>query len=115
MTEPPPNPQPLDYQRPLPPGHEWLGRPDPNPAMATLLLVPGLICWIAITPFGENFRWLGEGILLVWLVAIVAALSSVYLYLFRRVTRPWYVVINLIVNISGLLFTIFIAMVALGG
>ena len=53
----------------------------------------------------------GEGLFVVWGVAILCALISLAIYLFRR--KTWYVWINLLVNIAGLLFTLFALFVVL--
>ena len=107
----------LDYQRPLPKQREFLTwRPISHPGVATVLVLPGLFCWIVLLSIFLP-RSLGPGFLAFaemlgpvfmlgnWGVAVIAAIASIYLYLFRNVRRPWYVVINLVVNISGLLFT----------
>jgi hypothetical protein len=102
----------LAYARPGP-----AAKPPPSPAVAMLTCLPGLICWLfllsafvrpliprtitssRLLPFG------GVEMLVCWAAAIITALFSIGHYLRRRRARPWYVWINLIINITGLLFT----------
>jgi hypothetical protein len=91
--------------------------PAPSWIVATLLALPGLSCWmvlamIVVPPPLRVLAWpgyylvrlLGFGMALVWFVAIITALISLAIYLPWK--KPWYVILNLIVNISGLLFTL---------
>jgi len=87
---------------------------EPNPAVAMILCLPGMICWCSLlglflVPSGmrPQLSFLDifpPGTLLIcWATAILAALVSLGLY--ARARKPWYVCINLAVNIAGLLFT----------
>ena len=102
---------PLEYRRPVP----ATARPS-HPLPAVLFCVPGLICWLALFHLllarvirvrlpALLGRWLYPGIFWVWLGAILTAAISLILYV-RRGPKPWYVWLNLAVNVSGLLFTL---------
>jgi hypothetical protein len=118
MTEPSEMQQAIQYASPK-------RREEPNPALAMLLCLPGAICWATFLGlvFGRhlpasvraNLRWLqifGDGpLLLCWLAAVATAIVS--LIAFRRSRKPWYVWLNLVVNVTGLLFTILILGIAL--
>jgi hypothetical protein len=99
----------IPYKTPDPPT-----KPPPSPLVAVMLCLPGVLCWsLLLTLFlvprsmQQNFAFLrilsGPGIFLCWGVAIVCALISLAIYLWRR--KPWYVWINLLVNVAGLLFS----------
>ena len=103
MIEPPPGSPPvLNYRSP---GSE---KELPSPATAMLLCLPWILCWSTVlliklisyrTPSGWEFIL----ILVIWGIAVITAISSVLIYARRR--KPWYVWLNLIVNIVGLLST----------
>jgi hypothetical protein len=90
-------------------------RPIPSATKAILLTLPGLICWaILLGQIGRfwmrpifRYRVNEERLAIVggivWLIAIPTALYCVFHYFPKRKTI--YVVICLIVNIVGLLFT----------
>jgi len=97
--------------------------PLPHPLLAIVLALPGSICWLTFLSLFANFlapfSWLarlkfpfftGNSFLLLWLTAIVAALFSVAWY--WRKPKPWYVILCLLVNDTGLLFTL--AVLAIG-
>src|SRR4051794_19601528 len=106
----------VDYARPRP-------RADrPSPVAAMVLCLPGMICWcvllgIFLVPpwMRQNFRFLktlpAPSLWVCWLTAIIFALISLAAY-WRR-PKPWYVCINLVVNITGLLFTSGVAVLLL--
>jgi hypothetical protein len=100
----------LEYQNPA-------HHPRPSPVIATLLCLPGLVCWVLVATAllhlltGYDVRlWTWTipptYILLLWAVAIVTALVSVAMYGLRigRDT-PWYVTMCLLINTLGLVFT----------
>ena len=44
-----------------------------------------------------------------WWVAILTAIGSVFMYVrFPIKAMPWYVILNLVINISGLLFSLLV-------
>jgi hypothetical protein len=79
--------------------------------LAILLAAPGSICWMgylfAINGVsGPSDLFLGAAALL-WLPAIFCAVISLNLFVrFRPTAYPWYVILNLVVNTSGLAFTV---------
>jgi hypothetical protein len=92
-----------------------------RPLPAVLLCLPGILCWgaflglldrffLRVLPIPQSFArlhvpWLWI-VLIVWVLALVTALVSIEEYVVsRRKPRPWYVWLNLLVNISGLLLT----------
>jgi hypothetical protein len=95
-----------------------------RPLPAVLLCLPAILCWGAFLALLDRFflrllpipripqsfarfhvPWLWI-VLIVWVLAVVTALVSIDEYVVsRRKPRPWYVWLNLLVNISGLLFT----------
>ena len=86
----------------------------PSPGLAMVFCLPGLICWFVLLGLWFTPRWLrpsfsflrvfpGGSVMWCWAIAILCALTSLALYLRRR--KPWYVWINLVVNIGGLVFT----------
>jgi hypothetical protein len=98
--------QPLEYRR--------AKKVAPHrPLIAVALCLPGLICWIALAEIVLP-RWFGpmwllpqffgiSGLLLCWAIAIICAAISLAGY--RSPHKPWYVWLNLTINISGLVFT----------
>jgi accessory gene regulator protein AgrB len=89
-----------------------------------MLCLPGVLCWslllaLFLVPrsMQQNFAFLrilsGPGIFLCWGVAILCALTSLAIYLFR--SKPWYVWINLLVNVAGLLFSGLVLLLLLWG
>ncbi len=119
MTEPLPV-KPLDYK--TVDGAEL----PPQPLKALLLCLPGFICWWAFLEMtiGRHFmiigisRFLsGTPLILCWLTAGITALVSLVIY--RKARKPWYVWVNLIINVSGLgisvlLIGIFIYVMSVG-
>lgn len=100
---------PLAYERPAEPvsGMERA----PGPVWPTLLCLPGMACWAQLIGmiFGAFFgtRWfIWPGVVAWWALAVVTAVVSLFLYVPRRRPKPWYVCMNLFVNVSGLMFTI---------
>ena len=95
----------------------------PSLTAAAVLAAPGTVCWLGLAwlllsflapsfmrTFGRSLMQMaGPGIasklLVCWGVAIVAALVSLALYVRQR-PKPWYVRLNLVVNVAGLLFTV---------
>jgi fatty acid desaturase len=79
------------------------------------LTVPGLFCWCAFFSQFVRFwlpypvrRLLREDVLaiptlLFWLIAIPTAIYSIFHYYRKR--KTWYVIVCLILNVAGLLFT----------
>ena len=110
--------------------------PPPSAQAAVMLCLPGTICWLSLgwiilTQLAPSFvrrsgitlmQLFGPGylqlLLICWAVAVVAAVISLALYARRR-PKPWYVRLNLVINVAGLLFTagvfVVIAVVNLGG
>src|SRR5687767_3317020 len=92
----------LTYEAPL-------DRPrPPNPVLATLLCLPGAACWVVFISVAIRFRRIGaldgRAAVLLWALAVVTAVFSLVLY--ARGPKPWYVVVCLIINGGGLLFTL---------
>ena len=52
------------------------------------------------------FTWQIIGVLCCWAAAVVTGITSLVIYTGNR--KPWYVVINLIINISGLGLTLLV-------
>jgi hypothetical protein len=82
-----------------------------HPLPAILLCTPGLICWALLAGFVTGWmprfvERLFEGIFLPLLAAaVLTAIVSIIIYLFvPRQRKPWFVILNLVINISGLLF-----------
>ena len=90
-------------------------RPDvPSLVLAMFLCLPGMVCWCillglfftpaSLRPQFSLYRAIpSEMLLWCWGTAVIAALVSLGLYV--RARKPWYVCINLAVNVAGLLFT----------
>jgi hypothetical protein len=75
---------------------------------AFLLALPGAVCWVLffqIVMFDMLDVMLGV-LLLFWLVTIHTAIASLAAY--WRAPKPWFVIVNWTINISGLLFTLFV-------
>jgi len=97
----------LAYQRPIP--HQ---QSLPNPVIATLLHLPGTCCWIILFSAIIGVQnWLRlpsiQFVLVLWGLAVATAIASFVLYLPDRIAKPWYVFINLFVNVCGIIFTLF--------
>jgi hypothetical protein len=86
-------------------------RPDRSLAVgpALCLAAPGGICWAGFllalkgitVPYGLLF--------MIWPFAVITALISVAVYFRTNPKRwPWFIYINLVINVSGLLFTVYI-------
>jgi len=80
----------------------------PDPLRAMLLCLPAMICWALffgiitrLSRLPRSLYWLA---LLIWLAGIVTAIYSFMIYYQKR--KPWYVVLSLIINWSGIIFTI---------
>jgi hypothetical protein len=117
---------PLAYARPM----SATTPPAPAPLGVVLNCLPGLICWLVLlsmllrkitftrlwwparlfeSPLGVVF------VLCCWGVAVITAIGSLFRYGPRR-PKPWYVWLNLVINITGLLFTagiVFLVVVAM--
>jgi hypothetical protein len=103
----------LSYARPRP-----SAPPRADPFAATMLCLPGLICWITFLSVISRFllpawvtSWLyrvpflgGFATLALWFIAICTAIASAVLY-GRMKRKPWYVWLNLTINVSGLMIT----------
>jgi hypothetical protein len=91
----------------------------PSPIVATLLQLPGLYCWIVfVCLIFDVWPMLGFSVfarvtLLAWPVAVITAIISMGLYIGKTRRRPWYVCVNLAVNISGVAFTLVILLIGL--
>ena len=89
----------------------------PSPLIASLLAAPGLFCWISLfllmSGLGSSSVPDARVILLVWAIAVGAAIGSLLFY--RRTRKPWYVVLCLAINIFGLLFTLAVLTLPLWG
>ena len=103
-TAPAPAASPLDYQAPA------ARRVAPPTGEAILLCTPGLLCW---GWFLVLWSWSGavpSGMLQVfwalWALAVGSALVSVVRYVFMRRASTPAVILNLTVNVAGLLFSI---------
>jgi len=102
------SPHPLEYKDPSTHGQNWWSERHYSPWIALLLCAPGAAC-IAIYMGGDilanGLPW--SGFFSLWLTAIATAILSVCLYCrfpFRDV--PWFVALNLFINIPGLLFSV---------
>ena len=111
MTDQAPS-QTLMYETP---GAGQRGR---NPLVAMALCFPGLCCWVFLVsivgrhvPRGLVKPWVLPA-LWCWGIAIVTAIASLVLYL--KNPRPWFVWVNLVINVLGLLFTGTIALLLVG-
>lgn len=102
------SPHPLEYKGPSTRGQNWWTERHYSPWVALLLCAPGAAC-IAIY-VGGNILANGlsfNGFFSLWLTAIATAIFSIFFYgrfPFRDV--PWFVALNLFINIPGLLFSI---------
>ena len=83
-----------------------------HPLAAILLCTPGMLCWILLLsivagfapPFVIPFFKQGYIFALIGL-AVTTAMISLPVYLYRPLLRkPWHVYLNLVVNVSGLIF-----------
>ena len=82
-----------------------------QPLPAVLLAAPGLLCWAILAAAFLNalsdsiFDSIAIFGLVLTIVAVPCALFSLFHYLKPRgLRRRWYVVLNLVINVSGLLF-----------
>jgi hypothetical protein len=86
-----------------------------DPFLPLALSIPGALCWTVFACAKLNISlpdWILGIVALSWPLAVLFAVGSIMLYLrFSKRLLTWAVIINLIVNISGLIFTI--AMLAL--
>ena len=110
----PDEPLELAYARPAEPRE----RP-PEPLWPVVLCLPGLICWIQFLAMLLP-RWLpvrppriffGSHLLACWMLAVLSALVSLASY--GRRPKAWYVWVNLVINVAGLLFTLTVLVVVL--
>lgn len=84
-----------------------------SPVVATLLCLPGVLCWSALlSAIAGGYKPVSAGgflpvrmIVPIWALAVLSAVLSLVLYVRRGVRRPWYVWLNLAINVGGLLFT----------
>jgi hypothetical protein len=88
-----------------------------------VLTIPGSVCWsVFLAQFVTYWlpypiRYLVENELVMsaavmfWVIAIPTAIYSTFHYFHER--KTWYVIICLIVNVAGILFTVGILLVAL--
>jgi len=102
------SPHPLEYKDPSTHGQNWWSERHYSPWIALLLCAPGAAC-IALYVGGSTLTngLSFSGFFSLWLAAIVTAIFSIYFYgrfPFRDV--PWFVALNLFINIPGLLFSI---------
>jgi hypothetical protein len=82
-----------------------------HPLPAILLCTPGLLCWTLLAGMMVHalplmvIRFVAGGVILpLTLAAVLTALSSVVYYFFlSRRQMPWFVILNLVINIAGLL------------
>jgi hypothetical protein len=101
-----PKPQVIDYVTPS----AERDRALPSFTLAALLAVPGGVCWVCFFLLETNMHVFGEDLLetlalLALFPAIACAMLSLLLFVrFRRRAYPWYVALNLLINISGLCF-----------
>lgn len=99
----------VDYATPV-----AAARSRHGPVPAILLCTPGLLCWTLLAGMMSHVLPLrvisivaGQLILPLVLVAVLTALSSIIYYFFlTRRHMPWYVILNLVINIGGLLLLI---------
>ena len=116
----PPMPEPLSYRQPDLPPVTQSNLPRVWPAV--VLCLPGLVCWLllgvmvigifrvpVLAPMADRFADMLDLIpavpcLLMPFVplAVLTAIASIETYWHRP--KPWYIRLNLIVNISGLIF-----------
>jgi hypothetical protein len=83
-----------------------------HPLFAVLLCTPGLLCWLllvammsrAMPDFFIGRAFPGGVVVLVLSAILTAVFSIVHYFLPSGLRRPWYVILNLVINISGLLF-----------
>ncbi len=115
------NVEPLAYARPM---ERSAATTTPDPVAAVVSCLPGLICWLVLgmvlvgnVTNGRSVMWMRPFgavapilVLLCWAVAILTAIGSLVCYV-RLKPKPWYVVLNLVINITGLLFTGGIALI----
>ncbi len=81
---------------------------EAHPAAAMALCFPGLVCWcwFAALLLGQGVFFSAlpsEALIPCWAFAILTAVFSLYRY--RHHPRPWFVWVNLLINVSGLVFT----------
>jgi hypothetical protein len=102
-------PPPLDYRRDDR-RHQKLYELPPS-ALPLILCLPGAVCWLLLicgnflaSLVPELYDFMRTLFWVSFPVAVITAVISVSLYV-RRPTRPlpWYVLINLGINIPGLL------------
>ena len=108
----------LEYASARP--RERISKPDSIAAI--LLCLPGAYCWavLALASFSESGLFggrfldsqilIGVGILalIAWPFAVITALISLYFLVPGGWRKPWYFWVNLAVNGSGLLFTLWV-------
>src|SRR5215207_7197945 len=82
---------------------------QPSVVLAILLCLPGAMCWFLYGSRMLSIHLPPSATRAVfwpcWILAVATAMYSMVLYL-PRASRihPWYVVINLVINVPGLLF-----------
>ncbi len=87
------------------------GKPQvrrPSFLVALFFCLPGAVCWIQFlmesllgVNTGFDSGWSG----LVWIIAVITAIRSVFYYAFRwRYLSAWYVIVSLVINVAGWLF-----------
>ena len=96
-------------------------RPFPSPLVAVVLSAPSLVCWCAYGTMVFR-RWLPPGMRGAfgrlfpvpnpWLLAccgaaVVAGVASIVVY--RNARKPWYVALNLALNVGWLVMTVALA------
>jgi hypothetical protein len=101
----------LDYSKPDP--HGKFDKPWPLATWPLVLVFPGTITWI-IYFVGKilSSSSFGNTLLIIfwfcWLIAVVTAIASgvIYLprFLFRYMSAPWYIWLNLSINMAGLAY-----------
>src|SRR4051812_36283475 len=79
----------------------------PHPALALTLCAAGLMCWTIFLLGAFGLVRLPTSmvamIFVLWGLAAITATASLFLYLVPwKQPRPWFVVLNLAVNITGL-------------
>lgn len=87
--------------------------PRPSTVLALLLAFPGGTCWalFALTVLfasrGRSLPISGETFSCSFFTAVATAITSIGFYLQQPscIVRSWAVMLNLIINVSGLIFT----------
>ena len=100
------SPHPLEYKGPSTHGQNWWTERHYSPWVALLLCAPGAACFAAY--FGGGINGLPWSVFFsLWITAIVTAIISVCLYgRFPFKALPWFVAVNLVINIFGLLLSL---------